>query len=107
LIDAVIKVESAYKANAVSKAGAKGLMQLMKATAAELGVRDRFDARQNIFGGSRYLKDLINRFEGRLDMALAAYNAGPSAVEKYNGIPPYRETQRYVRKIMDHYKSDM
>ena len=107
LIDAVIKVESAYKSDAVSRVGATGLMQLMKETADELGVRDRKDVRDNVFGGTRYLKGLLGRFDGNLELALAAYNAGPSAVEKHNGIPPYRETQRYVEKVMNHYKDNM
>jgi len=107
LIDAVIKVESAYKADAVSRTGATGLMQLMKATANELGVHDRTDVRENIFGGTRYLKSLLGRFDGNLELALAAYNAGPSAVEKHKGIPPYQETQEYVQKVMHHYKENM
>lgn len=107
LIDAVIKVESAYKSDAVSRVGATGLMQLMKETADELGVQNRKDARENVFGGTRYLKGLLGRFDGNLELALAAYNAGPSAVEKYSGIPPYRETQRYVEKVMNHYKDNM
>ncbi|MCG8606984.1 transglycosylase SLT domain-containing protein [bacterium] len=103
LIESVIKVESNFRPNAVSKKGAVGLMQLMKNTATELGVQNRFDPRQNVFGGAKYLKDLITRFDSNLELALSAYNAGPTAVEKYKGIPPYQETQDYVKKVLNHY----
>jgi soluble lytic murein transglycosylase len=99
LIHAVIRAESSYDQFAVSSKGARGLMQLMPATARQLGVSDPFDAYQNIFGGTRYLRLMLDTFDDRLPLALAAYNAGPTAVRKYNGIPPYQETLRYVQKI--------
>jgi hypothetical protein len=99
LLSAVAKQESGYNPRAVSHAGAQGLMQLMPATARGLGVNNSFDPTQAVDGAARLLRDLSNRF-GRTDLALAAYNAGPGAVTKYDGIPPYRETQNYVRNIM-------
>ena len=99
LISAVIHAESGYRTNAVSPAGAQGLMQLMPGTARSLGVSNPFDARQNVMGGAQYLSKQISRF-GSVEKALAAYNAGPGAVQKFGGVPPYAETQRYVRKIM-------
>ncbi|MGH1486612.1 MAG: transglycosylase SLT domain-containing protein [Cellvibrionaceae bacterium] len=105
LLHAVITVESAYNAHAVSHAGAQGLMQLMPATAERFGVTDPFNPRQNINGGSRYLSYLIELFNGDFHLALAAYNAGENAVKRYgNRIPPYKETQNYVRKVMKYYK---
>ena len=101
LIASVIDAESAGKSNAQSKAGAKGLMQLMDPTAKELGVRNSFNPEDNIMGGTKYLSQMLTRFDGDTLKALAAYNAGPRAVEKYNGIPPYKETQKYVSKIMN------
>ncbi len=102
-IRAVMRVESDFNASVVSRAGAMGLMQLMPKTARSMGVSDPFDARQNIHGGARYLRILANRFKGDLVLTVAAYNAGEGAVQKYNGIPPYKETQRYVRRVLKHY----
>jgi soluble lytic murein transglycosylase len=99
LIHAVIRAESSYDQFAVSSKGARGLMQLMPATARQLGVGDPFDAYQNIFGGTRYLRLMLDTFDDSLPLALAAYNAGPTAVRRHNGIPPYKETIRYVQKI--------
>ena len=101
LIDAVAWQESRYRVNAVSPVGAVGLMQLMPATARSLGVTDSLDPQQNISGGAAYLRHQLNRFDNNVEFALAAYNAGPGAVRKYGGIPPYRETQNYVRSIMN------
>jgi len=100
IIKSVIGVESAFNQNAVSPKGAQGLMQLMPQTAKRFKVSDSFDPEQNIQGGSNYLKFLIKRYEGNLEYALAAYNAGEGAVDKYKGIPPYPETQHYVRKVL-------
>jgi soluble lytic murein transglycosylase-like protein len=105
LLHAVITVESAYNAHAVSHAGAQGLMQLMPATAERFGVKDPFNPKQNINGGSRYLSYLMKLFNGDFHLALAAYNAGENAVKRHgNRIPPYKETQNYVRKVMKYYK---
>lgn len=99
LVRAVMAQESAGNPHAVSTAGAKGLMQLIDSTAKDMGVSRVFDPEQNIRGGVKYLRMLLDRFEGNQPLALAAYNAGPSAVDKYRGIPPYRETQNYVSRV--------
>jgi hypothetical protein len=99
LIKAVISVESNWNPWAISKKGAKGLMQLMPNTASDMGVQDTFDPRDNIQGGSKYLCQMLNLFKGDLELALAAYNAGAGAVQKYSGIPPFQETIDFVRKV--------
>lgn len=104
LIDAVIRTESGYRPRAVSRSGAKGLMQLMPATARSVGVYDPFDPAQNIMGGARYLRKLYDRF-GTLRLAVAAYNAGPGNVRKHKGVPPFKETRRYVQAVLTRYQS--
>lgn len=103
LVEAVVRVESGGNPRAVSPKGARGLMQLMPAKSAELGVGNPFEPRQNLEGGVRHLRDLLDRFDGDLRLTLAAYNAGEEAVRAHNGIPPYRETREYVRKILELY----
>ena len=100
LLASVVKAESGGNARAVSRAGAQGLMQLMPHTAADLGVADSFRPEQNVRGGSTYLDELLTRYHDNLALALAAYNAGPAAVDKYHGIPPYRETKLYVARVI-------
>ncbi len=104
LLRALIRVESGFNHKARSRVGARGLMQIMPFTAEELGNKkalDHHNPRANILAGSHYLRELINQFDGDLRLALAAYNAGPTAVEKYHGIPPYAETRSYVNKVLD------
>jgi len=100
LVNAVIRQESGFNPTAVSSAGAQGLMQLMPATAQGLGVTQPTDPAQNLDGGIRHLKGLLEHFHGNIPLALAAYNAGLGAVKKYKGLPPYKETQNYVRNIL-------
>jgi len=104
LVRAVIRVESCFDPRAVSRVGARGLMQLMPETAAELGVRNCFDADQNIAGGVRYLSQLLNRFKNETHLAVAAYNAGPTAVATYRGVPPFPETRSYVERVLAEYR---
>jgi soluble lytic murein transglycosylase-like protein len=104
LLASVVKAESGGRANAVSRTGARGLMQLMPGTAQQLGVNDAFRPDQNIAGGSAYLDMLLNRYKNDLSLALAAYNAGPAAVDRYHGIPPYRETIAYVARVEREFK---
>ena len=104
LVHAVIRVESCFDPRALSRVGARGLMQLMPKTAEHLGVTDSFDGGQNIAGGVRYLSQLLNRFENDTRLAVAAYNAGPSAVDAYGGIPPFSETRKYVERVLAEYR---
>ncbi|MCX7808505.1 MAG: lytic transglycosylase domain-containing protein, partial [Deltaproteobacteria bacterium] len=104
LLHAVIEVESGYHPEAVSPAGAMGLMQLMPSTAERMGVLDPFDPRQNIFGGARYLRVLANTFNGDLVLTLAAYHAGEAAVVRFGGVPPFPDTQRYVERVLELYR---
>jgi soluble lytic murein transglycosylase-like protein len=104
LVKAMMRVESCFDANAVSKVGAQGLMQLMPYTAQKLGVRNSFDPDENIRGGVQYLSGLLKRFNNNLDHAIAGYNAGPLNVEKYRGVPPFAETQSYLKRVLTHYR---
>jgi Rod binding domain-containing protein len=104
LVKAVIATESAGNPRARSSADAKGLMQLIDSTARSMGVRNSWNPRENILGGVKYLQQMLTRFDGNVEHALASYNAGPAAVEKYGGIPPYRETQAYVGRVMEYLK---
>jgi len=102
LLKAIGKAESNFNPNAVSSAGAQGVMQLMPATARSLGVENSFDARSNIMGGAKYISSLLERYQGNTVLALSAYNAGMGNVEKYGGIPPFQETQNYVQKVLQY-----
>ncbi len=105
LVNSVIHAESGFNSRAVSPKGARGLMQLMPSTASQLGVNDAFDPQANVTGGSRYLRELLERYNFDLIKALAAYNAGPERVEQYQGVPPFRETQAYVARIVHEYNT--
>ena len=103
LLKAIIKAESDFDALAVSQKGATGLMQIMPQNFKPLGIKDPFDPWQNINAGARYFKQMFDRFNGKLSLSLAAYNAGPTAVDRYKTIPPYEETENYVRRVLKYY----
>ena len=105
LLKAIIKAESNFNPKAVSKKGAMGLMQIMPQNVKALNIHDPFDPRENIMGGTRYFKRLVNRFDGKISLAIAAYNAGPVAVERHQRIPPFRETQDYVKRVLKYYNA--
>ena len=105
LLRSIARTESNFNPSATSHAGAMGIMQMMPATARECGVTDPYDARQSIIGGAMYFSKLLNKYNGNETLALAAYNAGPGNVDKYGGIPPFEETQNYVRKVMNYYNA--
>jgi hypothetical protein len=107
LLKAVAKAESGFRADAVSSCGAQGIMQLMPSTAASLGVKNSFDPEQNIMGGAKYLGELLDSFGGDPRLAVAAYNAGSGSVRKYGGVPPYAETQNYVKKVLAYAGEDI
>lgn len=106
LLTSIARAESNFRTDAVSSAGAVGVMQLMPATAASLGVTNSYDARENIMGGAKYIAQLLNKYNGNTALALAAYNAGSGNVEKYGGIPPFTETQNYVQKVLSYFKTE-
>lgn len=105
LLRAIARAESNFNPSATSSAGAMGIMQMMPATAAECGVTDPYDARQSILGGAQYIAKMLDKYNGNTSLALAAYNAGPGNVDKYDGIPPFEETQNYVQKVLNYYNS--
>lgn len=107
LLKAIGKAESNFNANAVSRAGAQGVMQLMPSTAASLGVKDSLDPEQNIMGGAKYISTLLKRYDGNINLALAGYNAGSGNVAKYDGIPPFKETQNYIAKVNSYMVEDL
>lgn len=106
LLTSIARAESNFRTDAVSNAGAVGIMQLMPATAASLGVTNSYDARENIMGGAKYIAQLLNKYNGNTALALAAYNAGSGNVDQYGGIPPFTETQNYVQKVLSYLKTE-
>ncbi|MDJ0802886.1 MAG: lytic transglycosylase domain-containing protein [Desulfobacterales bacterium] len=104
LLKAIIRAESSFDPQAISRKGARGLMQIMPQNFQSLDIQDPFDPKQNIMGGTRYFRSLLDRYQGKVALTLAAYNAGPTAVDRYRRIPPYAETQDYVEKVLRYYK---